>query len=170
MTWVVYGIYVRDDLRYIGSTDNPNARRLQHSVARYAGISFDLREMDVFADEATARTHEAALIRERKPPDNVVHNSLRCPVSHYIDVQVEMGGRIVTSRLRFRKEPLPLEHARRVWTESACLQEAMSRMTGWSICQAYAAFGRRVFETERQVKRVCGASGRRGGPKPRPKS
>lgn len=57
--WHLYGIYVADDLQYIGYTENPELRRYQHSINRFAGRDFTLRTL------RTLKTRAAAIRADR---------------------------------------------------------------------------------------------------------
>jgi predicted GIY-YIG superfamily endonuclease len=71
--WVVYGIFVASRLRYIGCTSDALGRLAQHKTVKFSGRRFEMECLARAYSEQRAREIEAELIRERDPPENVVH-------------------------------------------------------------------------------------------------
>ena len=68
---VVYGLYKKDTLVYIGSTVNPTSRKKDHKRDK----DFDIFRILYRGTEGDMRQLEREIITEEKPILNIVHNS-----------------------------------------------------------------------------------------------
>jgi predicted GIY-YIG superfamily endonuclease len=161
--WHLYGIYIADDLQYIGCTENPDMRRYQHSINRFAGRDFTLRTLRTLKSRAAAVRAEAALIRKHRSPMNIAENPNRTPVAVRRRVVSQASFDKIEVTMRFRDGTLPIEEARPIWFGSASTREALAKMPGWSATRAYEVFGPSGRIPNRW--KLLGRSGRSPGPK-----
>lgn len=144
--WTVYGIYVAEELRYIGMAANLSERRQDHEVKLFAFQRFEMRPISVHRLRTAALAAERKLIRRHKPPVNRQYLSLGR--GGYLLVKTcrpRFDGRMVCVTARLRPDQMPVEEARKEWFADLdeLDVEALDRMRGWRIGQALNVFGPR---------------------------
>ena len=144
--WTVYGIYVAEELRYIGVTKDMRARRTDHEVKLFYGERFEMRPMSTHRLRPAAMTAEKRAIRRHKPPLNRQYNEPgRGAYIHVETVRPGHEGRALPVTVRLRHGMMPVEEARAIWIsdEYGSDGDALMHMTGWRFDQAYRIFGPR---------------------------
>lgn len=144
--WTVYGIYVAEELRYIGVTKDMRSRRIDHEVKLFYGQRFEMRPISTHRLQKAALQAERRAVRKHRPPLNRQYLGLgRGAYIHVETVRPGYEGRAIPVTARLRPGMMPVEQARAIWigNPDEADGDALMRMTGWRFDQAYHIFGPR---------------------------